>query len=241
MEWILLILQVIILIGLGLFLRKWLPSYMEEKGKNLATKEDIAEITRKTEEVGKEFKEKFEEFSSDLHFKQEYLFRQFSELYSELYTIIIQSEYVRKFMLLSNEKDVSFEEAPFVEVSPTHRVKKEIKFHKGEPTTYSQTVEDIETDISRFNKKYLVDYIIDHSALSSQQLLKLAVAYRFAHFYYSGNPEVQNSSVSDTADEEEIRLIREIVCCIVSEYNSFRKYLKMDYDSTELETGIPHL
>lgn len=35
---------------------KTIPSYMEEKGKNLATKQDVEEITRKTEQVQKEFK-----------------------------------------------------------------------------------------------------------------------------------------------------------------------------------------
>ena len=32
----------------------WLISYFREKGKNLATKEDIAEITRKQEEIKKD-------------------------------------------------------------------------------------------------------------------------------------------------------------------------------------------
>ena len=35
---------------------------MDEKGKNLATKEDIEEIARKTEEVQQEFREGFELF-----------------------------------------------------------------------------------------------------------------------------------------------------------------------------------
>ena len=43
--------------------------YMDEKGKNLATKEDIEEITRKTEEVQQEFREGFELFSNDVKFK----------------------------------------------------------------------------------------------------------------------------------------------------------------------------
>jgi hypothetical protein len=41
---------VIILVG-GFFLRKYLPAYFQEKGKNLATKEDIKEITEKVEAV----------------------------------------------------------------------------------------------------------------------------------------------------------------------------------------------
>ena len=54
---------VIVLIFLvGLFTKNYLPSYMDKKGENLATKEDIPDITRKTEEVQREFKEEFEHF-----------------------------------------------------------------------------------------------------------------------------------------------------------------------------------
>jgi len=60
-----LILEILILFLIGLFAKNYLPSYMNKKGENLATKEDVEEITRKTEEVQKEFREKFEEFSSD--------------------------------------------------------------------------------------------------------------------------------------------------------------------------------
>ena len=35
----------------GMLLREFLPGYLHEKGKNLATKEDVAEITKKIEEV----------------------------------------------------------------------------------------------------------------------------------------------------------------------------------------------
>ena len=47
---------------IGLFVKNYLPTYMDEKGKNLATKEDIEGITRKTEEVQQEFREGFELF-----------------------------------------------------------------------------------------------------------------------------------------------------------------------------------
>ena len=45
---------------------------MDKKGENIATKEDIEEITRKTEEVQREFKEEFEAFSSDMKFKYDF-------------------------------------------------------------------------------------------------------------------------------------------------------------------------
>lgn len=40
----------ILLVG-GLLLRNYLPAYFQEKGKNLATKEDIREITDRVEAV----------------------------------------------------------------------------------------------------------------------------------------------------------------------------------------------
>jgi len=67
--WIFLITNAIFFFLLGLFLKNYFPKYMEEKGKNLATKEDIGQITKITEEVQKDFKESFEQFSSDLKFK----------------------------------------------------------------------------------------------------------------------------------------------------------------------------
>ena len=54
MDWAILIFEILLTVAvflIGLFVKNYLPSYMDEKGKNLATKEDIEEITRKTEEV----------------------------------------------------------------------------------------------------------------------------------------------------------------------------------------------
>lgn len=214
---------------------------MEEKGKNLATKEDIEVITRKTEEVQKEFKEGFELFSSDVRFKYDFYFKQYSELYSKLYGIIIQSEYVRHFIKLNDGKEVPFDEAPFIQVSPTYRVTQSMKWGDSKPTVIKQEEEEIVTPISEFNKDQLCEYIIENAEYATQKLLKIAVAYRFASYYYAGNPNAKNSSCQDTANEEEFRLIRDMVCCIVSEYNYFRKELKMDYNEDELNTGIPQL
>lgn len=72
MDWAILIFEILLTVAvflIGLFVKNYLPSYMDEKGKNLATKEDIEEITRKTEEVQQEFREGFELFSNDVKFK----------------------------------------------------------------------------------------------------------------------------------------------------------------------------
>lgn len=45
----------------------------------------------------------------------------------------------------------------------------------------------------------------------------------------------------ETADEEELRLIRKIVIEIVKDYNKLRKELKLTYNKSELNKGIPQL
>ena len=76
-----LILEILIAIAvflIGLFTKNYLPSYMDEKGKNLATKEDIEEITRKTEGIQQEFREGFEMFSNDVKFKYDFFYKHYS-------------------------------------------------------------------------------------------------------------------------------------------------------------------
>jgi len=56
---------VVLIIG-GLLLRNYLPSYFQEKGKNLATKEDIREITDKVEAVKAQYVREIELFKYDI-------------------------------------------------------------------------------------------------------------------------------------------------------------------------------
>lgn len=244
MQTAILIFEALIAVGiflLGLFAKNFFPSYMDKKGENLATKEDIEEITKKTEAVQQEFREGFELFSSDVRFKYDFYYKQYSELYCKLYSIVIQSEYVRAFTKVDCGQEISFDEAPFVEIGPSKKVSKKIDFKDGEQPKVTSTEEIYETPLSKFNKSHMCSLIIENDSLASQELLKIAVSYRFAEFYYSGNREVHNSSVVKTADEEEFRLIREMVCCIVKEYNMLRRELKMPYDKNEITDGIPRL
>lgn len=238
-EWIVFLEVVIILFG-GLFVKYYLPGYMKTKAENLATKEDVAEITKLTEQVQKEFGEAFELFSSDIKFKYEYVYKQYSELYCKLYAMVVQSEYVRRYIQLCGGLVYSFDDVPFFEISSIHRVVQTGEYdEKG--GTINQTVEDIETQISQFNKKEICDYIIENGELASQGLLKLAVSYRFAYNNYSGNFKYKYSSTQKVADDEEFRMIRDIVITIVKEYNEMRKLLKLSYDERELNTGILHI
>lgn len=153
MEWIYIIVNAIMFILLGLFINHLFPSYIREKGKNLATKEDIQEITRKTEEVQKEFKEDFELFTSDVKFKYDFYYEQYAKLYSKLYAIIAQSEYVRQFIKAKNKQDISFDEVPFLEISKTRKMFQKIDLREGKPITATKKQKEITTSISQFNKK----------------------------------------------------------------------------------------
>lgn len=242
MELINLILNIFIVLFIilaGILTKYYLPSYLNKKGENLATKEDIEEITRKTEAVQKEFKEGFETFSSDMKFKYDFFYKQYSELYCNLYAIVIQSEYVRHFIKLAYNEDKSFDDAPFFEISPIHKETTTWKIDCENGSSVSKKTESIETPISKFNKKVLCDYIIENGDLASQNLLKLAVSYRFAYNHYSGNDLGGDVDIKKIADNEEFRIIKEIVIAIVKDYNQLRKELKLPYDEEEISSGIP--
>ncbi|MBO9203207.1 MULTISPECIES: hypothetical protein [Niastella] len=75
MEWPLFIFQLCILIILyvvGLILKNFFPAYFSEKGKNIATKEDISEITKNVEEAKKVFTDKTEELKAQLLFQNQH-------------------------------------------------------------------------------------------------------------------------------------------------------------------------
>mgnify|MGYP000056563088 CR=1 FL=1 len=141
-------------------------------------------------------------------------------------------------MQITDGKAITFDESPFLEISPTHRETTiwDIGGEKG--LSVSRKTESIETPISKFNKKELCDYIIQNGELASQNLLKLAVSYRFAHEHYSGNGLGGSVDVKEKADDEEFRMIKEIVTTIVKDYNQLRKELKLSYDE-EISSGVP--
>lgn len=253
MDWVQIIVQIILTFVLVLFIKYYFPSYMSKKGENLATLEDIQGITQKQEQILQSYRKEFEEFSIDRRFKNDFYFKQLTELYNLIYAIVCQSEYIRGFIKLKDNLDLKFDDVPFIEISDTERVQEKFDFKKGEAPRFSKNIEYLETELSMFNKKLLCDYIISHGQFASQKLLRLAVSYRFAYNWYSGNPEIRKNIPDDDivnygtsqydiqrkiADEEEVRLIKEIVRCIVKEYNLLRKELNMSYEEEELKTGM---
>lgn len=235
MEWFIIIINAFTIFLLGLFIKHYLPGYMAKKGENLATKEDIAEIIRRTEEVQEEFRKDFEKFSSDIHFKYEFYYRQYTVLYTKLYSIICQSEYTRRFIRLLNGLDLTSEKVPFVEIYK-RRSQDVIKI--GKEQGFTHTEEAIKDAITQFCKKEMCDLIIANGEFASQKLLKLSVAYRFVYDNYLGNEAINGGEAADVADSEEFILIREMVRTIIQEYNFLRKELRMKYVKSELESGI---
>ena len=69
MEWLIIVLQVVTL-GVWILLAKnYFPSYTKKKGENLATREDIHEITRQIESVKTEYAKELEGLKSELNAK----------------------------------------------------------------------------------------------------------------------------------------------------------------------------
>ena len=224
---------IVIVIG-GLLLKTFLPSYLDKKGENLATKEDIQEITQLTEAVQDEFRRKFNDYDKDRSFKYQYYYDQFRVLYTKLYSIIAQSEYLRRFYKLHNGSEFSFDETPYIELNSS-RSTQSISFTNA-LTTITSTETKISDAITEFNKKAIFDLIIDNGEYASQRLLKLAVAYRFVYKHYAGTDPT--SDVVKTANEEEFTLIKEIIYCVIKEFNFYRSELKLDFIQSELDTGM---
>ena len=63
------LINALLLIILGFVIKNYLPSYFHEKGKNLATKEDISDITKIVEQVKNEFISETELLKTKLQFQ----------------------------------------------------------------------------------------------------------------------------------------------------------------------------
>lgn len=230
MNWGMVLLLTIIFFLIELFFKMFIPSYIEKKGENLATKEDVQEITKLTEETQKEFKEGFEKFSTDLHFKYDFCYKQLSDLYSLLYACVIQSENVRDLIEVEKGVRLSNDEVPFLSISPTKHTNETVKYtNKGEVVNRKTKI--IQTPLSKMDIDRVTDTIIEKGELATPNLLKLAVAYRF--YKQVSNDPLMSKDVQDCI----VNIEKQIVITIVKDYNTLRRELKMDYDEKELTSG----
>ncbi|KLV27239.1 hypothetical protein ABW02_06885 [Niallia circulans] len=178
----------------------------------------------------KHLQDKFDFMADTKKFKRDYYFKQLTELNLELYAIIAQSEFLRYFHDLKNRGTIK--EIPFLE-SKQNKTVQTRDMITGE--ILQQTEEVIATSISKFNKMELVENIINKKQYASQKLIKLAVAYRYCHEFYLKDDIVPEQLKK--FQEEELRLIYDIVITVVSETNAKLKFCKMDYIESEIKTG----
>ena len=75
-----------IILVVGFLLRNYLPTYFQEKGKNLATKEDIEEITDKIERIRSQYALDQEKLKTELQEESEMLARR-----RDLYDNVVKS------------------------------------------------------------------------------------------------------------------------------------------------------
>lgn len=235
MEWVLTIVNVVAIFILGLYIKSYFPAYMGKKGENLATKEDIAEITRKTEEVTSVFQREMAVFSHDLSFSNDYAFNRYSVLYAKIYGIVIQSEYLRFFFSNYKGKDFSVKEFPFIELVSSKTTQRINFSDLSSEGIFSKIIDPINDEMTSFNRKELCDYIIKNSDYASPKLLKLAIAYRFASSKYGTGSQMDELKKSFDSSQHE--LMKEIVKTIIMEYNEMRKIMKLSYSELELENG----
>ena len=163
-------------------------------------------------------------------FRRDHYYNQLKELYFELYSIIVQSEFLRTYHQIDEFR--SLQEVPFIEIE------KRLKKHKQDlftGETLKESEEIVESAITKFNKIGLVGFILEKKEFASPDLLKLAVGYRYIHEHY------QNESFPKKQLEKfqikELEFIYQIVTIVIKEFNEKSKYCNMNYNKTEIKDG----
>lgn len=172
-------------------------------------------------------KNKFDWFDNSKKFLRDHSYSQLKELYLELYSVIVQSEFLREFQAKS-----PFQQVPFIEVQ---KWKTTISI----PSSSEDGEFKIIDSITEFNKIGIVNRVLNKKEFASQKLLKLIVSYRYVHDNYlnkSLDPEWL-----EKYQEQEVQLIAEIVKTIVTECNHKLKMCKLEFDSKEVSSGLMNM
>lgn len=116
----------ILIVGMDLVLlgeKIWgaIGTYLDKKGENYATKQDIAEIETKTETVQAEFHKINEKFDADLKFKYQFYEEQYKKLYTGLFEKVCKSEALRCVLKETSKEKLQydFNETPIVRFEST--------------------------------------------------------------------------------------------------------------------------
>ena len=125
MQEVIIVLQVLIFLGLGciIFFRKYFLSYLEKKAENLATKEDISEITDKIESVKHDYAGQLESTKAELSNQ----INTYSYRYEKEYDVLTELT-----ALLVDVKDACIRLRPLLDTQDTSKPEHEIKMERLE-------------------------------------------------------------------------------------------------------------
>lgn len=180
-------------------------TFFDEKARNAATKQDVREITEKTEEIRDHFEKSKELFQTDLHFKYNYFEKQYNELYIDLYCYICQSEARRK--MASEFKNIihNFEDVPIFDY---------------EIVTVNEA--------NKFEVEKILDLIKSKYKFASPDLIKIY------NLYQSLKDWKEDSEVDEKIEVNEVRLKKKLIVTIISDFNNLRKYLQLNVQENEV-------
>jgi hypothetical protein len=175
METVNLILSLVIIGGLILLFKVYLPSYFKEKGKNLAQKEDITSITTLVEKVKVDYNSQIERLKADLN-KSIHVHKLQFETEFRAYKDIWE-----KLILLRNK---TFELRPIVDkYVATEEEKDKMKFERLKNfaesfTSFAQLAEK--------NKPFYPEMIWKELESLLQVFRKEAIGYQYGNFESDG-------------------------------------------------------
>lgn len=208
---------VAIVVIAGIMKKMWssLDTYFDEKAKNLATKQDVTEITVKTEEVQADFHKILGKFDADLKFKYEFYAKQYSELYSLLYSMVCESESLRYILANLSGEHIIFTEVPIMEY--------EIDNDGGKNLETKKTI-----------CEKMLNLILDRYVYASPSLMKSACALV--------NIEKYPGTVGNEDQKKllEYQLKAKIIRTILNDYYWLRQQLHLQEsndETTKVETG----
>lgn len=172
-------------------------------------------------------KNEFDWFADKKRFKREHAYKQLTELYLELYGIVAQSEYIRNFIKLSKEDELTIYDVPFLEWV--------VKNTTFDSETKKIKIDFEHTDVTKHNNSKIDELVIKNSKYASSELLKLCIAHR----YCKSNmiKDLGEKTRQDFFDQE-VMLLRKIVKKIIMETNELLEVTHMRYESEEKVSGL---
>lgn len=177
-------------------------------------------------------KNNFDWFVDKKKFKREHAYKQLTNLYLELYGVVIQSEYFRYFFEKKSDTKISIYEFPFFEMSKkTKNIKTDFL---NQSVEVNNTI--VKDGITEFNKKKIDSTIIDKCQFASGELLKLAIAHRYCEDNYQKS--IDDKNLLNQFQDEELQLIGKMVRLIIKETNELLEICHMDYDGKEISYGV---